>query len=179
MNMYYFAILSPDDINTQALKWKQYFKDKFDCSAALRSPAHITLIPPFWMMPESEPDLINAISEFSQTAVSFEIQLKDFSAFKPKVIFVDIPENEYLRQLHDSFNEFIIAKEKFPVKKDGRPFHPHITLATRDLFKKAFFEAWEKFDAMKFEATCRVTGISLLKHNKKNWEVIFTSSFPV
>jgi 2'-5' RNA ligase len=178
MNMYYVAILAPEEIDTQVLKWKHYFREKFDCSVALRSPAHITLIPPFWMKQESEADLINTISEFSQTAVSFEIHLKDFSAFKPKVIFVDIPKNEKLEMLHDSFNRFVISKDKFPVKKDDRPFHPHITLATRDLFKKAFFETWEKFAAMRFEATWRVTGISLLKHNKKKWEVIFSSGFP-
>lgn len=175
--MYFIAILAPEEINKQVLKWKHYFKEKFDCSAALKSPAHITLIPPFWMNPESETDLINAISEFCQTACSFEIYLKDFSAFKPKVIFVDIPENENLKKLHDSFNEFILSKNKFPIKKDDRPFHPHITLATRDLFKKAFFEAWEKFASMKFEASWLATGISLLKHNQQNWEIIFTSGF--
>lgn len=178
MDMYYMAILAPEEIDTQVLKWKNYFKEIFDCSVALRSPAHITLIPPFWMKQESEHDLINAINEFSQTVVSFEIHLKDFSAFKPKVIYVNVLGNENLNKLHDSFNEFVFSKNKFPAKKDDRPFHPHITLATRDLFKKAFFEAWEKFAAIKFEAVWLVTGISLLKHNKKNWEVIFTSAFP-
>ena len=177
MNMYYIAILAPEEINSQVLKWKSYFKEKYNCSAALKSPAHITLIPPFWMKPEIEPDLMNAICEFSQSTVSFEIHLKDFSAFKPKVIFVDITNNEKLEKLHDSFNRFIISKNKFPIKKEERPFHPHITLATRDLYKKAFFEAWEKFSLIRFEAVWQVAGISLLKHNKNNWEVIFSSGF--
>jgi len=177
MNMYYIAILAPEEINMQVLKWKFFFKEKFDCNAALKSPAHITLIPPFWMKQDLEIDLINIIDEFSQTSASVDIYLNDFGAFKPKVIFVEVLENESLKQLHHSFNEFVISKNKFPVKKDERPFHPHVTLATRDLYKKAFSEAWEKFSSMKFEAEWRVNGISLLRHNKKNWEVIHSSQF--
>lgn len=177
MNMYYIAILAPEEINRQVLKWKFFFKEKFDCNAALKSPAHITLIPPFWMEQDAEHSLINTIDEFSQTSASVDIYLKDFGAFKPKVIFVEVLENEKLKQLHYSFNEFVISKNKFPVKNDDRPFHPHVTLATRDLYKKAFSEAWEKFSSMKFEAEWRINGISLLRHNKKNWEVIHSSQF--
>jgi len=50
-------------------------------------------------------------------------------------------------------------------------------LATRDLYKKAFQEAWEIFSKKKYEALWMVSGISLLRHNKKNWDVIFTSQY--
>jgi hypothetical protein len=52
-----------------------------------------------------------------------------------------------------------------------------MSLATRDLYKKAFYEAWEIFSVKKYEASWEVNGISLLRHNKKNWDVIFTSQF--
>jgi 2'-5' RNA ligase len=177
MNMYYIAILAPEDINMEVLKWKNFFREKFGCTTALKSPAHITLIPPFWMSPELENDLIDAIKEFSNNQKRFNIQLKDFSAFNPKVIFVDVLKNENLESLHTAFNAFILHQNKYPVKKDDRGFHPHITLATRDLYKKAFFEAWEIFRSKKYEADWPAMGISLLRHNKKNWDVIFTSQF--
>jgi len=175
MNMYFVAIVAPGDIDQQVLKWKNYFKEHFKCTAALKSPAHITLIPPFWMNDEAEINLINSIIEFCAAKNKFEIMLKDFSAFKPKVIFIDVVKNEMLNELHTSFNDFILKQNKFPVKKDDRPFHPHVTLATRDLYKKAFREAWEIFSEKKYEVKWLVNGISLLRHNKKNWDVIFTS----
>ncbi len=61
MNMYFVALVAPPDINADVLKWKNFFKEKFGCTVALKSPAHITLIPPFWMKEESEDDLIAAI----------------------------------------------------------------------------------------------------------------------
>ena len=177
MNMYFIAIVAPEEINQQVLKWKNFFKERYECSVALRSSAHITIIPPFWMNEELENDLINSIHEFSIAKNKFEITLKDFAAFKPKVIFVDVAKNEVLNGLYQSFADFIFSQNKFPIKKDDRPFHPHVTLATRDLYKKAFQEAWEIFWTKKYEALWIVSGISLLRHNKKNWDIIYTSQF--
>jgi len=175
MNMYFIALVAPAEIDRQVLKWKNYFKEHFQCVVALKSPAHITLIPPFWMKDELEDDLISSIEEFSKTQKKFEVILKNFAAFKPRVIYVDIITTRALESLHHGLNDFIYDKNKFPVKIEDRPFHPHVTLAARDLYKKAFHEAWQTFSSKEYEATWLVTGISLLRHNKKNWDVIFTS----
>ena len=177
MNMYFVAIVAPEKINQQVLKWKNLFKERYECSVALKSPAHITIVAPFWINEDLENDLINSIREFSITKIKFEITLRGFSAFKPKVIFVDVVKSEALNNLYQSFADYIASENKFPIKKDDRPFHPHVTLATRDLYKKAFQEAWEIFSKKKFEALWIVSGISLLRHNKKNWDVIFASQF--
>ena len=175
MNMYFVALVAPEQIDRQVLKWKNFFKENYGCTVALKSPAHITVIPPFWMTEDLEYDLINSITEFSINKNKFEIVLKDFAAFTPRVIYADVMKNEILAELHKSLNEFIYSQNKFPVKKEERPFHPHVTLAARDLYKKAFHEAWGIFSIKKYEALWPVNGISLLRHNKKNWDVIFTS----
>jgi 2'-5' RNA ligase len=167
--------VAPQEINENVLKWKNFFKERFGCIVALKSPAHITLIPPFWMNEDLEPDLIKSIAEFSNTKNKFEIELKNFAAFKPRVIYVDVIKNAKLDDLHSFLNNFILKQNKYPIQKDDRLFHPHVTLATRDLHKKAFYEAWEIFSKKKYEADWFIKGISLLRHNKKNWDVIFTS----
>ena len=177
MDMYFIAIVAPEEINQQVLKWKTFFKEHYECSVALKSPAHITIIPPFWMNEGLTNDLINSIREFSITKNKFEITLHNFAAFQPKVIFVDVVKSEILNRFYQSFTEFIFSQNKFPIKKEDRTFHPHVTLATRDLYKKAFHEAWEIFSKKKYETLWIVNGISLLRHNKKNWDVIFTSQF--
>ena len=177
MNMYFVALVAPGEIDQQVLKWKSFFKENYGCTVALKSPAHITLIPPFWMNEQLENDLIKSIDEFSAAKNKFEIALKDFAAFKPRVIYVDVLKNEMLNELHGSLSDFIYQQNKYPVKKEDQSFHPHVTLATRDLYKKAFYEAWEIFSVKKYEALWVVNGISLLRHNKKNWDVIFTSQF--
>src|SRR5215204_6183709 len=106
MNMYFVALVAPDEINLQVLKWKNFFKEKYGCTVALKSPAHITLVPPFWMEEELENALISSIIKFSTAKSKFEIVLKDFAAFKPRVIYVDMLKNETLHVIRHSFIDF-------------------------------------------------------------------------
>jgi len=175
--MYFIALVAPADINQQALKWKKFMQEHFGCTVALRSPAHITFIPPFWLDEGLEKDLEITIAEFSKGQKEFKIDLVDFSAFKPKVIYVAVSQNEFLQVLHSQLQNFMTSSAKYPVKIEDRSFHPHVTIAARDLHKKDFFKAWEIFKEKKYEAVWNINGISLLKHNKKNWDVIFTSQF--
>ena len=175
--MYFLAIVAPEIINQQVLKWKLWMREHYNCEVALRSPSHITLLPPSWMKTELENELINSINKFSKAENSFQIQLKGFSNFKPRVIYVKVLPNEPLTELKDKLSSFLLSQNKFPFSTDNHPFHPHVTIATRDLHKKAFYEAWEHFKEKEYEADWSTNGISLLRHNKKNWDVIFTSQF--
>jgi 2'-5' RNA ligase len=176
-NMYFIALVAPKEINEAVLKWKQFMKERFDCSVALRSPAHVTLVPPFWMKEEIEIKLKDSIENFSQQQSWFELNLVNFSAFKPRVIYVDVQLSEALNKLHFELYDSLVAVNLFPIEKEERPFHPHVTIATRDLSKRSFREAWEIFKDKEYKATWIANSISLLRHNQKNWDVVFTSQF--
>jgi 2'-5' RNA ligase len=172
MNMYFIAVVAPGEINKQVLKWKHWMKERYLCEVALRSPAHVTLVPPFWMKPDLEKELTEVITDFSKRQQPFSVQFNNFSHFKSRVIFIDVVLNERLLQLKDELFVFLQKNGRFPLKEDKRPFHPHVTIATRDLHKKDFEEAWEYFKEKKYAADWNVQNISLLKHNGKNWDVI-------
>lgn len=177
--MYFIALVAPPEINQQVLKWKTWMKERFDCTVALKSPAHITLVPPFWMNPNLETALQTSLGQFSFLQNSFPIWLHDFFHFKPRVIFVNVNKNEQLNSLHGDLNRFLLKADNYPVEKDDCSFEPHVTIATRDLHKKAFHEAWEYFKDKKYEAEWPLRGISLLRHNKQKWDVISTSRFKI
>jgi 2'-5' RNA ligase len=176
-HMYFIALVAPQKINEEILKWKQLMKERFGCLVALRSPGHITVIPPFWMDEKLDEELKGAISSFSLQQAPFQITLKNFSAFKPRVVYMDVLETKSLQMLHDSLFKYLIGLNVFPIQKEERPFHPHVTIATRDLHKKSFNEAWDIFKHKEYEASWLVNSISLLRHNQKNWDVFFTSQF--
>jgi 2'-5' RNA ligase len=177
MNMYFIALVCPEEINKKVLNWKLWMKEKFGCEAALRSPAHITLVPPFWMKPDLEDRLRNSLIKFSGSRHDFPVQLSNFSTFRPRVIFIDVAQNKQLVNLQDDLFRSLLSEDSYPLKKDEHPFHPHVTIATRDLHKKSFYEAWEHFKETKYETEWTTEGVSLLRHNKKNWDVIATSQF--
>ena len=58
------------------------------------------------------------------------------------------------------------------IKKDDRFFHPHITIANRDMKPAHFEKAWEHFSNKKFSETFDMNSISLLKLGQAKWNVI-------
>lgn len=177
MLMYFIAIVLPQNINEKVLKLKQMMLDKYNCKVGLKSPAHITLVPPFWMEDEKEQQLISDIDSLSNYLTPFSISTNNFSAFKPRTIFIAVLQNEKLNEVKNATDEIFRSNCFYNIKIETRPFHPHITIATRDLFKKSFFEIWPWFSEKKFLEEWTAEGISILRHNKKNWDVIHTSQF--
>lgn len=174
MQMYFIAMVLPGDLDKKVQKWKELMHEKYGCTVGLRSPAHITLIPPFWMNEEKEQQLIADVDVISSFVQPFTISINNFSAFKPGTIFADVVVDEVLTELKAAVDDFF-SKRDHRVKIDTRPFHPHITIATRDLHKKDFNDAWPLFETKKFKAGWEANGLSVLRHNRTCWEVIHTS----
>lgn len=151
--------------------------EKYNCKVGLKSPSHITLVPPFWLEDDKEQQLISDIDSLSKHLYTFNISTSNFSAFKPKTIFIAVTSSKQLNEVKKATDEVFKNDSFYNIKIDTRPFHPHITIATRDLFKKHFFEIWPWFAERKFEEEWIAEGISILRHNKKNWDVIHTSQF--
>ena len=176
--MYYIAVLAPETINEQVLQWKHFMRDHFDCVVALKSPAHITLASPFWMNPDLQPVLQNAIGQFSNSRTSFQVELQNFDCFKPRVIFVHVVASDPLNSLQTDFEKHLLQYDLLPIKISTKPFHPHITIANRDLRKKDFIDAWEHFKNKTYHASFLAHGITLMKHNGVSWNSIYTANFP-
>ena len=176
MQMYFIAIVLPEELNKKIRKWKELMHEKYGCSVGLRSPAHITFVPPFWMEEEKEQQLITDVDVISSPVQPFTISINNFSAFKPRTIFADVIVDEALQKLKAAVDTFF-SKAEYKVKIDNRPFHPHITIATRDLHKKDFNDAWPTFENKKFKANWEANGLSVLRHNRINWDVIYTAVF--
>jgi 2'-5' RNA ligase len=177
--MYFIALVLPSALNEKLLHWKNFMLQRYDCKVGLKSPAHITLIPPFWMEENREAELFHDVAQLAKNSLPFIVRTKSFSAFKPRTIFIDVEKNIALNSLKENVDDFFKPNNSYKIKIDSRPFHPHITIATRDLFKKGFYEAWAIFEKESFEEGWIADGLSVLSHNKKNWDVVYTSQFIV
>jgi 2'-5' RNA ligase len=173
---YFIAIVAPDEINKQVLEWKQYMLQHFNCKVALKSPAHITHIPPFIMADDLLPQMEEQLELFSARQQSFPIQLKNFAAFKPRVLYVHVQPNTHLSELQANLEAFLVQYKHFLIKKEERSFHPHVTIANRDLQKEDFPIAWQYFQQLQYEVTFPANAIVLLQHNGHIWEI--ARSFP-
>lgn len=174
--MYFIALVLPVHLDEKILVYKKWMHENYGCRVGLKSPAHITLVPPFWLQAESEESVRLTIEIISANTNSFNLETDNFSCFGVRTIFIAVAENEALQALKkNTDNRF--RTTGLNIKLDSRPFHPHITIATRDLHKRDFAEAWNFFQHKKFTEPFEANGLSLLKHNGKIWDVVFTAPF--
>jgi 2'-5' RNA ligase len=156
----------------EVLMLKEHFRDQYKSKASLNSPAHITLHMPFEWNSAKEEELVTTFKEFSIDP--FEIQLQGFGCFEPRVIFVNVIRNLQLDECHKRLTDF--CKRELNLFNAGfrdLPFHPHVTIAFRDLKKSAFETAWNEFKSKPYQASFECRKATLLKHDGRIWREFF------
>ena len=172
LQRYFLAIIPPEPAFSKAHALKLHFKELYNSKASLNSPPHITLHMPFLWKEKKEQTLIDSLQRFTSTQKSFAITLRNFEAFAPRVIYIDVEPNPALQQFQKELERF--CKKSFQLFNANRldlPFHPHLTLAFRDLKKEMFAQAWAEFKIRNYEHTFITDKIALLKHDGKVWHI--------
>lgn len=171
ISRYFVAIIPPSPVFEEVQELKNYFKEHYQSRAALNALPHITLYRPFLWKDIQEEFLISSLTDFSTTQQPTTIELSNFSSFPPRVIFISVSENEKLNKAqYELHRYFETTLNLFDAEYRGLPYHPHLTLAFRDLKKPMFAQAWREFKERKFAASFIMDRINLLKHSGKRWE---------
>jgi 2'-5' RNA ligase len=177
LKLYFLALTPNEPICTDIWQLKTEIKDRFNSKAALRSPPHITLHMPFQWKEEKEEVLINSLNNVAGGQSTFNVRLEDFGAFPPRVIYVQVIESELLGKVHHVIQTMARSDwHIYPKTTNSRPFHPHMTIAFRDLKKPEFYKAWKGFEDRKYYAEFTVLDLCLLKHNGKSWDIFHRAS---
>lgn len=172
LSQYFIAIVPPSPVYDEALEQKQYFKDHYQSKASLNSPPHITLHMPFRWREDKEAELVQQLSQFTSNIQPFNITLDNFSSFPPRVIFINVIKTPELEHLYVELKRFCKRElNLFNADYKEQPFHPHLTLAFRDLKKPNYQRAWDEFEQKKYKADFPAKNIALLKHDGKTWQV--------
>ena len=177
VQLYFLAVVLPEELNAEIKIFKNHMHQEWGCRVALKSPAHITIIPPFWMDTILEAALIQDVQALSEPFEPFPLKLQHFDAFRPRTLFVAVQPSEPLYRLKLAADEFFTRHNQYKARPDKRSFHPHITIATRDLHKKSFAEAWAIYETKHFERSFTASALSVLRHNQKEWDMIYTAQF--
>lgn len=177
-NLYFIAIIPSKEISDAITVFKSDFAHRFESKAALRVIPHVTLKAPFKLPVSSHSDLQQWFRNLSFNSGSFQIELKNFGAFRNKkhpVIYVQPILNaslfslqkEIIRSFRFSFEEIIIMETELN-------FTPHITIAYRDLSFDKFLEGWKEYEMKEYQAVFEVSSFHLLQHSGIAWEVVDT-----
>lgn len=169
---FFIALLPPQTIQDSITEIKQHCADVYESKAALKSPPHITLQPPFDWEPDAVPVLEESLKTFAQTRIPVSITLQGFGAFKPRVIYVNVIKTPELITIQQDLMAYL--EESLGIvheRSKNRPFSPHVTIAFRDLKRQNFCKAWTEFENKPLEFEFLVSHLTLLLHDGRRWNV--------
>ncbi|XOV92576.1 MAG: 2'-5' RNA ligase family protein [Bacteroidota bacterium] len=175
--LYFLALVPPEPIFSEVERLKYQFFEKYHSKAALKSPPHITLHMPFKLGEHKEQKLISSLSQV-HIGAGFNITQKGFGAFAPRVIYINVEPVSELIELQKLVVENLRRNLKI-VKDDykKRGFHPHMTIAFRDLRTSMFKSAWLEFNNKTILYNWEVKSFHLLKHDGQKWGLF--NEFPI
>ncbi|MCC5931702.1 MAG: 2'-5' RNA ligase family protein [Cyclobacteriaceae bacterium] len=174
--LYFIAVVPPEPLRSSISRFKERLSQEYKTMAALKSPPHITIIPPFSMNSDDEPFLLDTVENIAKENLPGQplfIKIDGLGAFPPRVIYLQVVIEDELIQLQKKcLTQFQknsgINIEHYPHRK----FTPHITLAFRDLKPKTFHMAWEKYKDFPVQYVFPLEAVYLLKHNgKTGWDL--------
>lgn len=171
MKLYFIAFIPHEALKENIRALKEEMKERFNAQHALKSPAHITLQMPFKRKEEEESRFIPTLEKFAGQQSGFLSRLNGFGHFSTRVIYINVEPSQAILDIHAHLNQVLAEQLGFPEGEIRTEFHPHMTIATRDLSKSAFKEAWKDFQYRDFQDSFMAESIFLLKHNGKHWDI--------
>ncbi len=171
MSLYFIAIEPQKELSIKIKKIQLDFVERFNAVKAYQHFPHITLLPPFHF--EEEKELSHIFEKIKIPQQELKIELKDFGCFhhpKAPVIFIQPLESKELQNLHAE----ILKTE---LQKNVPIFHPHLTVAFRDLGYDLFTKAWEDYQHLSFNEIFISNTINLYKHDGKKWNILSARKF--
>ena len=166
------AIVLPEPLFSVVREQQHYIAENWKSMHALRTPPHITIIPPLALTPVEIIKLQEMAREIASKCNPFRLSVNEYGAFKPRVIFMkpDVPPG--LSYLFKNWRDALLKTiphvlEKYP----DRPYHPHITLAHRDVDRQRFDEMWKYFKNKKIEMSIEINQCCILTHSKEGWQI--------
>jgi 2'-5' RNA ligase len=176
-HLYFIALVVTEGLAEKIRELQLYCAEMYQSKKALRSPPHVTLIPPFREDVSIEKILEEKLNPFFATYAPFAVELNGFGKFDSSVIFIRPEKNSYLETMQEDLHKYMSRNFSFVEPTPSRKFNPHISIATGDLRKKNFHPAWQEFESKTFHGTWNVSSAHLLKHDGKIWNPVVEFRF--
>lgn len=176
-NLCFIALVPGKELRERVLRIKERMQRDFNAGHALKSPAHVTLQMPFRRKIADESAIVAALDRFAAGEAPFDVHLEGFGCFAPRVIFIKLVNPQPVIELHRRLKTVLQDSAGFADSEIMKSVQPHMTVATRDLTKQAFEEAWPVYQDEEFSGSFNVNSLFLLKHNGSHWDIFREFTF--
>ena len=170
-SLYFIAQLPPEETVTKVRKLQDLLSRRFGYRKALRKPVHTTLIKPFRRAEDGITVLKKLLETVAAGAESFPAASSEIGSFGKRVLYLAMSPKSSFAHLHRTIKDKLMTNLHFPPDFfESRPFVPHITLASRDVKKASFEQAFNLLQEQRVELSYRCDRFHLMKHNGTQWQ---------
>lgn len=173
---HFIGVLPPENLVQILEDCRGYMSSNYGCKSGYGTPIHITLIPPFsFETPQATKLIARCVSTAADTLLEkkqlpFSVNVEGFNAFGDRTIFANVLPSKQWTDLRDEI--YGELKRNFPelgIKKDRRPFQPHLTVANRDIPPEASVEALEYFSTFDLKKIFSLDNICIFTKSDRRW----------
>lgn len=144
--------------------------EKYSCKIASRSPAHITIIPPF---KDNSGALILSIKHLMDQITAnynqFSVRATGWRHFSKRTIYLGCELSATLNKIYNDINNAFNEAYYIDNSKD---FVPHITIANRDINPDQFNDIWLLISKQTVPDLIAINKLAILQYNGQNWNII-------
>jgi 2'-5' RNA ligase len=167
--LHFIAIVIPEPLASRIRMIQEYIATHFESKAALRSPPHITLVAPFYADDAGVQRIAEVLPQVKEEH-ALNVRLKGFDHFGRRVVFVHVDPDPKLSGLASRLVRSLID-EGLDVKEETREYHPHVTVAFKDLTPRMYTHVWDYVQSIELEAELEIGQITLLRLHEGRWTI--------
>ncbi|MEB2773735.1 2'-5' RNA ligase family protein [Algoriphagus sp. D3-2-R+10] len=169
MQKYFLAIVPEGEFQEQVTNLKLEIKELYQAKYALKSPAHITVKMPFVYNEAKEEKLTEKLGSFIKSYESMFITIKGVKTFGERVIYLGVEAGQDLYVFQKEMKTFCKKELNIVDELSDRNFHPHMTIAFKDIKKSQFQNILQFSSGMNLTEEMVVNKIALLKKVEGRW----------
>ena len=171
--LFFVALLPQGEPKARIHAIKLQNAGRFACRVAMKTPPHITIIPPFRLASDRVNEMIAAVKNHFAPTDNLVVKFGGVSAFEERTIYLDILLNEALKSYDLAAKNLVNAQpELFPAVRFHDVFHPHVTLANRDIAPSDFQEMKSYLESKFYPTESENLKLEVLHLDRGRWEVI-------
>ncbi|MBD2461357.1 2'-5' RNA ligase family protein [Oscillatoria sp. FACHB-1407] len=168
---FFIALVPPQPIQDYASDVIQSLGDRYRTGVS-KAPPHVTLQPPFEWDTLQQHTLEACLSDFVTQQRVVPVQLSGFGSFPPRVLYINVLKTPSLLHLQAALMATLETQLGIvDPKSKQRPFSPHLTVASRNVTRQTFKQAWEELRSRSVEFEWVSDRITLLIHTGHHWQV--------
>jgi 2'-5' RNA ligase len=173
--LFFIAAVPPQPLFDELNELRKSIAARYQATKALRIVPHITLKAPFKLHFSLYEQWLEAFQSLSFSVQPFDVMFEKFNAFKKRkspVLFLEPLYTESLFQLQkDLLRQLKALPFMIEFSSNEYEFHPHLTMAYRDLTYDNFHVLWNEVKNQTFERSFRLEELSLLEHDSQKWNI--------